>query len=90
MKVSVRLSANALPLPQVPQSTPEPVTPAAGMVLGQVQILKGVSRVGLHIVIVETSEVVQTGQGTASGDSIDTVQAAAEDALAALTMLNTA
>jgi hypothetical protein len=90
----VRLTADAAPLPQVPDDTsnlePGSVQGAQLMVLGAVQAIDGGTRVTMRVVKVETSEVLQTGSGDAMGTANkDAVQAAAEDALAALDMLHT-
>jgi hypothetical protein len=89
----VRLTAHATPLPQVPDDTsnlsPGSVQSAQLMVLGAVQAIDGGTRVTMRVVKVESSEVLQTGQGDAMGTANnDAVQAAAEDALAGLDMLH--
>lgn len=90
----VRLTEDAMPLPQVPDDTsdlaPASVQGAWLMVLGAVQATDGGTRVTMRVVKVETSEVLQAGEGDAMGTANkDAVQAAAEDALAALDMLHT-
>jgi hypothetical protein len=90
----VRLTADAMPLPQVPDDTgdlaPGSVQGAQLMVVGSVQRLDGGTRVSMRVLKVETSEILQAGQGDAMGTANkDAVQAAAEDALAALDMLHT-
>ena len=90
----VRLTADATPLPQVPDDTsnlaPGSVQGAQLMVAGSVQRLDGGTRVSMRVLKVETSEILQSGQGDAIGTANkDAVQSAAGDALAALDMLHT-
>ena len=90
----VRLTADAMPLPQIPDDTSNlargSVQGAQLMVLGAVQAIDGGTRVTMRIVKVETSEILQAGKGDAMGTANkDAVQAAAEDALAGLYMLHT-
>lgn len=92
--LAVRLSEDAMPLPPAPDDTsnlaPGSVQGAWLMVLGSVQAIDGGTRVSMRVVKVETSEILQTGQGDAMGTANkDAVQAAAEDALAGLDMLHT-
>jgi hypothetical protein len=87
----VRIAADGTPLPQVPEDTsnlaPGSVTGARYLVQGSVQVIGDQSRVTLHLVSVETSEILETGQGNASGDVLAGIQGAAEDALAGLPTL---
>ena len=90
----VRLTADANPLPQVPDDTsnlaPGSVQGAQLMVVGSVQRLDGGTRVSMRVLKVETSEILQSGQGDAMGTANkDAVQSAAGDALAGLDMLHT-
>ena len=90
-QLMVRLTEDAKPLPQVPDDTsnlaPGSVQGAMKMVLGAVQILDAACRVTMRVVNVETSEILETGKGDASGSTKDAVQAAAVDALAGLPSL---
>jgi hypothetical protein len=93
-RLMVRLTADATPLPQVPDDTsqlaPGSVQGARLMVLGAVQSMDGGTRVTMRIVRVETSEILQASTGDAMGSANkDAVQAAAEDALAGLDILHT-
>jgi hypothetical protein len=87
----VRIAADGTPLPQVPEDTsnlaPGSVTGARYLVQGSVQVIGDQSRVTLHLVSVETSGILETGQGNASGDVLAGIQGAAEDALAGLPTL---
>ena len=87
----VRVSAQGTPLPQVPDDTtnlaPGSVTGAKYLVQGSVQVIGDQSRVNLRLVSVETSEILETGQGNATGDVLAGIQGAAEDALASLPTL---
>ena len=90
----VRLAADGAPLPQVPDDTsnlaPGSVQGAQLMVVGSVQRLDGGTRVSMRVLEVATSTILQAGQGDAMGTANkDAVQAAAEDALAALDLLHT-
>jgi hypothetical protein len=90
----VRLTADAVPLPQVPDDTsnlaPGSVQGAQLLVLGAVQAVDGGTRVTMRIVRLETSEILQASKGDAMGTANkDAVQAAAEDALSGLEMLHT-
>jgi hypothetical protein len=87
----VRLTADSQPLPQVPDDTsnlaPGSVQGAMKLLQGSVQALDGATRVIMKVVSVETSEILETGQGDASAGTKDAVQAAAEDALAGCSSL---
>jgi hypothetical protein len=93
-RLMVRLTADAVPLPQVPDDTsnlaPGSVQGAQLLVLGAVQALDGGTRVTMRIVRLESSEILQASKGDAMGTANkDAVQAAAEDALSGLEMLHT-
>lgn len=87
----VRLTADARPLPQVPDDTstlaPGSVQGAQLMVLGTVQLVEDQTRVTMRTVVVETSEIVESSSADASGVSADSIQGAAEDCLAGLPSL---
>jgi hypothetical protein len=91
--LGVRLTADAKPLPQVNEDDPSnqasgAVQGAKLMINGAVQIFGDQAKVSMRIVSVETSAILEVGQGTASGGSaVDVIQAAAEDALAGLPSL---
>ena len=91
-QLSARISAQGKALPQVPDDTsgldPGSVEGAAFLVLGSVQVTSDATRVSMRLVVVETSEIKETGTGDASGAGTDAIQAAAEDALAGLPTLN--
>lgn len=90
--LKVRLSATAAPLPQAPDDDsevePGSLEPAALLVLGTVQLVDDMARVTMRVVVVETSEVKETGSGDATGATVDAVESAAEDAIAQLSSLN--
>lgn len=92
-KVGVRLSRDFRVLPQVPEDTsnlaPGSVEGALYMIIGSVQIVEQEVRVNLRIVSVETSEILQVGSGSGSGNDVkENITGAAGDALAGLTALH--
>src|SRR5450755_511831 len=74
----VRLTADAKPLPQVPDDTsnlaPGSVQGAQLMVLGTVQLIETQTRVTMRTVVVETSEIVEASSADASGVSVESIQ----------------
>ena len=87
----VRLLEDGTPLPQIPDDTsnlaPGSVLGAKRMVIGAVQNMSEATRVTMRIINVETSEILETGLGDATGGTQDSVQHAAEDAMAHLPTL---
>lgn len=91
-QVMVRLADNFMPLPQVPADTsnlaPGSVRGAKYLLQGAVQIIEDQTRVTLRIVSLETSAILEAGEGNASGGTgVDGVQPATEDAIANLPSL---
>ena len=90
--LAVRLSADFRPLSQVPDDTSNlaagSVEGAMYMINGAVQLIGNAARVTMRIVSVETSQILEAGEGNASGGAaLDVIEAAAEDALAGLPSL---
>ncbi len=90
-RISARLSASYQPLSQVPEDaskSPGSITGAMYMINGAVQLIDNATKVTMRIVSVETSEILESGEGNASGGAaLDIIEAAAEDALAGLPSL---
>lgn len=90
-RISARLSADYKPLSQVSDDTskqPGSITGAMYMINGGVQLIGNATKVTMRIVSVETSEILESGEGSASdGAALDIIEAAAEDALAGLPSL---
>jgi len=89
-KFAVRLSSEFKPAGKVPDDpTPGTVTPAFYLLLGMLQILDDQMRVTARIVNVETSEIIETAKGDATGTSKETITDAAQIAFSALSSLKT-
>ena len=90
--LSVRLSADVRPLPQIPDDTgnlaPGSQEGATLMVLGTVQLVDTQTRVTMRIVVVETSEILESSSGDADGVSEESVGNAAESAISDLSTLS--
>jgi hypothetical protein len=91
-KFAARLSSSFNPLPQVHDDTQSlqtgSVQGALYFVQGAVQIFGDQVRVTMRITSVETSAILQSSSGAASGDVLTGVTGAAGDALAGLPALN--
>lgn len=90
--LNVRVSATAKVLPQVPSDTsglaPRSVEGAALMVIGSVHLVGGEAcQVNMRLVVVETSRIVETASGRASGVDKTAVESAALDAISGLATL---
>jgi hypothetical protein len=90
-RISARLSADFQPLSQVPEDaskSPGSITGAMYMINGAVQLIDNATKVTMRVVSVATSEILESGEGNASGGAaLDIIEAAAEDALAGLPSL---
>ena len=90
-RISARLSADYKPLSQVSDDTSKQtgsITGATYMINGGVQLIGNATKVTMRIVSVETSAILESGEGNASGGAaLDIIESAAEDALAGLPSL---
>jgi hypothetical protein len=87
----MRMSSTGKALPQIPADTsnlpPRSQQGAMLLLMGSVQVLDDATRVNMRVVVTETSEIVEAGTGDAQGSSADSVQIAAENAIAKLPTL---
>lgn len=90
--VSVRLSATVKPAGQAPpadgDADPGSVQAAPLLLIGTVQVVDDAVRVGLRIVVTETSQIVESAGGDATGTTAEAVTDAAQIALGGLPSLN--
>ena len=82
--LNVRLSADVKPLKKFVDSNDV----AAMLVPGTVQVQDEAVRVTMRIVVVETSQILEASSGNSEPASQDSVQSAAEHAIADLETLN--
>ena len=91
---SVRLSAAVRPVAQPPppddngDTAPGSVEAAPLLLMGTVQVVDDAVRVGLRIVVTETSQIVEAASGDADGTTTDAITNAAQIAIGGLPSLN--